>query len=86
MPGKLDPNEFLKGFEAVPRDEADAIVREVIGMVPVIGDLFMLLEAFKAFSEGKALAGLIYLANFLPGPPLPATHLIVYELERGGRR
>lgn len=81
-----DPKEFLKSFEAVPKDESDAVVREVIGFIPIVGDLFMLLEAFKAFSEGKTLAGLIYLANLLPGPPLPATHLIVYELEKGGKR
>jgi hypothetical protein len=76
--------ELLKGLEAVPKDEADAVVRELIGMVPLLGDLFMLAEALKAFSEGKTLAGLVYLVNALPGPPLPLSHIIVYELERRG--
>jgi hypothetical protein len=77
-------SELLKGLEAVPKDEADAVVRELIGMVPLLGDLFMLVEALKAFSDGKTLAGLVYLVNALPGPPLPLTHIIVYELERRG--
>jgi hypothetical protein len=76
--------ELLKGLDAVPRDEADAVVRELIGMVPLLGDLFMFVEALKAFSEGKTLAGLVYLVNVLPGPPLPLSHIIVYELERRG--
>jgi hypothetical protein len=76
--------ELLKGLEAIPRDEADAVVRELVGMVPVLGDLFMLAEALKALSEGRTLAGLVYLVNVLPGPPLPLSHIIVYELEKKG--
>jgi hypothetical protein len=77
-------SELLRGLEAVPRDEADAAVRELIGMIPLLGDLFMLAEALKAFSEKKTLAGLIYLLNALPGPPLPVTHFLVMLLERMG--
>jgi hypothetical protein len=77
-------SELLKGLETVPRDEADALLRELIGIVPLLGDLFMLAEALRAFSEGRTLVGLIYLANALPGPTLPLTHFLVMLMERKG--
>lgn len=77
---------LLRELTAVPRDEVDAVIREVVGMVPILGDLFMLAEALKAFTEGRELAGLVYLLNVLPGPPLPLSHVLVYELERRGGR
>jgi hypothetical protein len=77
---------FLGDLTTIPRDETDAIIRELVGMVPILGDLFVLVEALKAFSEGKTTAGLVYLLNVLPGPPLPLTHVVVYELARRGGR
>ncbi|RLG86704.1 MAG: hypothetical protein DRO39_02520 [Thermoprotei archaeon] len=66
--------------EPIPRDIEEAIARELISFVPVIGDLFNLVEAVEAFRAGKTGAALIYLVQFLPGPPLPLTHLIAYAL------
>jgi hypothetical protein len=76
--------EFKEFVEPVPKDITEAVLREVVAFIPVLGDLFCLVEAFEAFRKGKTLPALMYLINFLPGPPLPVTHLLVYELERGG--
>jgi hypothetical protein len=76
------PKIFNPEFESVPKDYADAFLREVIGFIPVIGDLFMLYEALKAFSEKKSDVGAIYLLSVLPGPPLPLTHFIVHEMKK----
>jgi hypothetical protein len=75
---------LLGDLTAIPKDEADAVIRELVGMVPVLGDLFMLAEALRAFAEGRTVAGLVYLVNVLPGPPLPGSHLLVLELARRG--
>jgi len=71
-------------IEAVPRDLPEAVVRELISFVPVLGDIFNLVEVVEAMRQGKTMAALIYLVQVLPGPPLPLTHLIVYALEREG--
>lgn len=71
-------------IEPIPRDIPEAIVRELISFVPILGDLFNLVEVLEAMRAGKTLAALIYLVQALPGPPLPFTHPIVYALERGG--
>jgi len=76
------PKLFNPEFESVPKDYGDAFLREVIGFIPVIGDLFMLYEALKAFSEKKNDVGVIYLLSALPGPPLPLSHFIVYEMRK----
>lgn len=80
----IDPPNL--GLDPIPKDVGDAVVREAISFIPVIGDIFDAVEAIQAFREGKAEAGIIYLINFLPGPPLPLTHLLVYELSRRGSR
>ena len=41
--------------EPIPRDAAEALVRELISFVPVLGDLFNLAEAAEAFRAGKAV-------------------------------
>jgi len=69
---------------AVPKDITDAVVRELVSVIPVLGDLFLLYEAFEAFRQNKAVEGLIYLVNALPGPTLPLTHILVYMLSKGG--
>jgi hypothetical protein len=76
------PKIFNPEFESVPKDYADAFLREAVGFIPVIGDLFMLYEALKAFSEKKNDVGAIYLINVLPGPPIIGTHLLVMYLEK----
>jgi hypothetical protein len=66
----------------IPESRSEAILREVVAFIPLLGDLFCLIEASEAFRKGKTLPALMYLINFLPGPPLPITHLLVYELEK----
>jgi len=79
--------ERRKLLEPIPRDAVEALVREVVSFIPIVGDLFMAAEAFDALREGKTEAGVAYLLGILPGPPLPLTHLVVYELyRRGGLR
>jgi len=71
-------------IEPVPKDLVEAFVREMASFIPVLGDLFNLVEAVEAFRAGKADVGLIYLVQFLPGPPLPLSHIIAYALGKGG--
>lgn len=75
---------FQQVIDPIPRDEGDALLRELLSFIPVLGDIFNLVEAVEAFRAGKTEAALIYLAQFLPGPPLPLTHLVVYELNKRG--
>lgn len=70
--------------EVVPRDVGEAVVRELISFVPVLGDLFNVVEAFEAFRAGRVELALIYIVQVLPGPPLPLTHIIAYEIGRRG--
>jgi hypothetical protein len=72
-----------KLIEATPRDLPEAVVREVVGFIPLLGDLFMLMEAFEAVREDKPLAALAYVLGVLPGPPLPLTHVVVFYVEKG---
>jgi hypothetical protein len=72
-----------KLLEAVPKDLPEAVVRELAGFIPILGDLFMLVEAFEAIREDKPLVALAYVLGVLPGPPLPLTHLLVYYVEKG---
>jgi hypothetical protein len=72
-----------KILEATPKDLPEAVVRELAGFIPILGDLFMLVEAFEAMREDKPLAALAYVLGVLPGPPLPLTHIIVYYVEKG---
>ena len=76
--------EFKEIIEPVPKDLGEAILRELVSIIPILGDIFCLIEAFEAFRQGKTTTGLIYLVNFLPGPSLPLTHPLVYEIEKGG--
>jgi len=71
---KLDP---------IPKDMVEALGRELVGFVPIVGDAFCLIEAVKAFEADKGAAGALYLLSALPGPPLPPlAHLIAYSLEK----
>ena len=70
-------------IEPVPKDVGEALARELISFVPVLGDIFNLVEAIEAFRADKSDVGLIYLLQFAPGPPLPLTHLIAYEVGKG---
>jgi hypothetical protein len=72
-----------KILEATPRDLPEAVVREVVGFIPLLGDLFMLVEAFEAVREDKPLVALAYVLGVLPGPPLPLTHVVVFYVEKG---
>jgi hypothetical protein len=75
-----------KILEAVPKDLGEALAREAVSFIPILGDVFNLAEAFEAFRQGKALAALIYLLSALPGPPFPLAHIIVHEAERRGMK
>jgi len=66
--------------EPVPKDVGEALARELVSFIPVLGDLFNLVEAVEAFRAGKADVALVYLLQVLPGPPLPLTHVIAYEI------
>jgi hypothetical protein len=70
-------------LEPVPRDVTDAVLRELVAFIPVIGDVFCAYEVFEALKRGKTLPALAYLLSVLPGPPLPLTHLLVYVVEKG---
>jgi len=70
-------------IKPVPKDIPEALARELVSFVPVLGDIYCLAEAVEAFRAGKSDVGLIYLLQFAPGPPLPLTHLIAYEVGKG---
>jgi hypothetical protein len=72
-----------KLIEATPKDLPEALVRDIVGLIPLLGDLFMLVEAFEALREDKPLAALAYVLGVLPGPPLPLTHVIIFYVEKG---
>jgi hypothetical protein len=72
-----------KLIEATPRDLPEAVVRDIVGLIPLLGDLFMLVEAFEAIREDKPLAAIAYILGVLPGPALPLTHVIIYYMEKG---
>ena len=76
------PNPKL--LEPVPKDMGDALLRDLISILPIIGDIFNFVEAIEAFRNKKTEAGLLYLLQALPGPELPLTHVIVYEMEKRG--
>ena len=77
---KLGEKLEIEFEDPIPKSAADAAVREVISLIPVLGDAFLLYEALKAFDAGKEMTGVIYLVNALPGPTLPFTHFITYGL------
>jgi len=72
----------LKG--SVPRSLADAVVRDLVSLIPVIGDVFMLYEAAEALKEKEDAAAMAYLLGGGPGPALPFTHVVLYALKKRG--
>jgi len=66
----------------VPESLGDAALRELISLIPAVGDLFLLLEMKMAMDNDDTLVAGIYGVNALPGPTLPFTHFIVYALRR----
>jgi hypothetical protein len=79
MPGLEEPR-LLEG--AVPKTVEDALARELVSLIPIVGDALLVYEAINALREGKTLVALIYLLNALPGPTLPLTHLLVMGVEK----
>lgn len=75
-----------RNLDPVPRDLTDAVIRELISFIPVVGDVFTLLEAMEALRQGKNDVGAIYLLQALPGPPLPLSHIIAYQIGRRGEK
>jgi hypothetical protein len=65
----------------VPKSRKEALIRDLITSIPLVGDAILLKESIDAFKEKKYLASILYIINILPLPTLPMTHLIVYELE-----
>ena len=76
------PEEKEKPFY-LPKNRAEAIVRDLITDVPLVGDALLIAEAISAFKNKKRIAGLIYLLNASPLPTIPLSHLVVYEMEKG---
>jgi len=68
-----------------PESVADAIIREIVSLIPVIGDILLAYEMLGAIDNDDYLIAAIYGASALPEPTLPLTHLIVYGL-RGRKR
>jgi hypothetical protein len=66
----------------IPESRSEAVLRDLITSLPVVGDALLLAESIEAFKQGKVIPSILYLINILPIPTLPATHVIVYELEK----
>jgi hypothetical protein len=69
----------------VPKSRKEALIRDLVTSIPLLGDILLLKESIDAFKEKKYLASILYIINILPLPTLPMTHLIVYELEKEGK-
>jgi len=67
--------------EPVPKDRKDALLRDLVTSIPIIGEVLLVKEAIDAVKQKEYLAAVLYALNVLPGPTLPATHLLVYELK-----
>lgn len=71
----------MRVVDPVPKDIGEAIVRELVSLVPILGDVFAFIEFFEAIREGRYDVALAYLVGAAgPGPSLPATHIIAYFL------
>ena len=69
-------------LKPVPADEGEAMIRDFLDDIPIIGDLFYrLAETVTAIQKGDAFAAFIYGANMISPVDLPFTHLLVYEVE-----
>jgi len=69
-------------LKPVPADESEAMIRDFIDDIPIIGDFFYrLAETITAIQQGDAIAAVIYGANMVLPFDLPFTHLLVYEVE-----
>jgi hypothetical protein len=75
------PEEKEKPFY-LPKSRIDAIIRDLVTDIPIIGDAMLIAEAISAFKNKKWLAGIIYVLNASPLPTLPLSHLAVYEMEK----
>ena len=69
-------------LKPVPSDEGEAMIRDFLDDIPIIGDLFYrLAETITAIQKGDSFAATVYGANLLLPIDLPFTHLLVYEVE-----
>ena len=68
-------------IDPVPRDPGDALLRDIVSILPVVGDVLDAIELIRAVEERDLLAAIAYLLAALPGPELPLTHLLLYLLE-----
>jgi len=75
------PEEKEKPFY-LPKSRIDAIIRDLVTDVPILGDAMLIAEAISAFKNKKWIAGIIYVLNASPLPTLPLSHLAVYEMEK----
>ncbi|MCL7388704.1 MAG: hypothetical protein LZ173_02040 [Thaumarchaeota archaeon] len=66
----------------LPKSRIDAIIRDLVTDIPVIGDAMLIAEAISAFKNKKWIAGLVYVLNASPLPTVPLSHLVVYEMEK----
>lgn len=83
---QLLPEGYLTS--PVPVDIVDALLRDLITLIPGVGDLYNIYElAALARSDvpDKELAMLFYLLDSPPGPGLPLDHVLLYLVARGGK-
>ena len=74
-------------LKPVPADESEAMIRDFIDDIPIIGDFFYrLAETVTAIQKGDYFAAFIYGANMISPIDLPFTHMLVYKAEGEGRR
>jgi len=74
-------------LKPVPSDESEAMIRDFLDDIPIIGDLFYrLAETITAIQKGDYFAALVYGANMISPFDLPFTHMLVYKTEGEGRR
>jgi hypothetical protein len=69
-------------LKPVPADEGEAMIRDALDDIPIIGDLFYrLAETIVAIQQGDSFAAMVYGANLLLPFDIPFTHMLVYEVE-----
>ena len=72
--------------EPIPRDIEEALIRELVSLVPILGDLYGFIEFIEAVREGRYDAALVYLIGVAgPGPTLPLSHVIAHLLGKEKR-
>ncbi len=67
----------------VPKSVLDAVLREAVSLIPVVGDAYLAYELKEALDKDDMLSAIAYAVAATPLPTPPLTHLIVYFLRSG---